>query len=153
MIKDLFFFYYLFTYSTGIIALFFSVFLYYNGKSILLKKYIFFIISLLLVIAFGTISNSFPWDEEHVFIKDVFSFIMYLGPCFMVFILPNFINDLCPFPYKRIINFLFTFFSIFMLLILIISIDIEENTFCALFYNDFFRHSCYILYCIDIYFF
>lgn len=133
MIKDLFFLYYLFAYSTGIIALFFSIFLYYNEKSILLKKYILFIISLLLVIAFGTISNSFPWDEEHVFIKDVFSFIMYLGPCLMVYILPNFINDLYPLLYKRIINSLFTFFSIFMLVILIISISLKKMPFAHYF--------------------
>ncbi len=133
MIKDLIFSYYLFSYSTGIIALFFSIFLYYNGKNILLKKYIFVMISLLLVIALGTISNYFPWDEKHIFIKDIFSFIMYLGPCVIVFLLPGFTNDLYHISHKRILNFLFLVLGIFTLLTLIIFFILKKMHFAHYF--------------------
>jgi DNA-binding CsgD family transcriptional regulator len=121
MLKDITFIYYLFSYSTGITALLFSVFLYCNAESNLLKKYICVMISFLVVVAFGTISNYFPLNNSYKFTKEFFSSIMYLGPCILVFLLPSFINDLHNYPRKKKTNTVFLILSSVMLLILILS--------------------------------
>lgn len=126
MLKDLIFIYYLSAYSSGIIALIFSVFLYLNRKNILIKKYIFVLISLLAVIAFGTISNYFPQKEKYIMIKSSLNFIMYTSTCLLIFVMPGFINELIDFYKKKIINNTFLVLGIIMFVILLIFFIINK---------------------------
>lgn len=120
MIKTIYFFYYLFSYSTGIMALFFSLFLYVNGRNNLLKKYIFLSLSLFTIITLGIFLNYFNWNKNTIVIKNILSFISYSSTISIIFLFPNFTNDLFQIAHKKKIDLLFLLFAFLNILFLII---------------------------------
>lgn len=121
MLRDLIFFYFFISYSTGIVALVFSLYLCRGRKSGLYTKYFFIVLSLFLVIVSGTVSNYFNWNQDTVRIFHILQFIMYLCPCMLVYLLPDFYNDLYLAPFKkpfRIISAVISAGLVIMLIVL-----------------------------------
>ena len=118
MMKDIFFFYYFLSYSAGIPALFFAIYLFLSDKEILSKKYLFLTGIFFLFICLGTVANYLPDGFSYSQVKTVLFFLIFACSCFMVYLLPEFINTLYQIPFKKTIDRIFLFLAGFSVIVL-----------------------------------
>ncbi len=137
MLKDLIFFYFLISYSIGIVALIFSVYLCRAGKSGLYVRYFFIVLSLFIVMVFGTVSNYFDWNQKTIHIFRILQFIMYLCPVMLVYLLPDFFSRLFNISYKRFFGILCFFVSAGLIIVLSVCRALDRMDLAHLFIMSF----------------
>ncbi|MBN2510451.1 MAG: helix-turn-helix transcriptional regulator [Spirochaetales bacterium] len=110
--KDIIFFLYAASYSTGIAAIFYAVFLYHIEKSGVLKKYIAVMANMMTVITLSIIAYYFFWDDNITVLGNILSFTIYLCSIAIVYLLPTFVNDFTQCQFARLSRNVFLFLAI-----------------------------------------
>lgn len=111
MIKDLFFFYYLISYSAGMLALFLSMYLYFIVRTNLLKKYIRLMALFFIFISVAAVANYLPNTASYSLAKAILLFFIFAACCFMIFMLPEFMNSVYRIQYKKKADAIFLFLT------------------------------------------
>ena len=101
MVKDLFFLYYLLSYSSGILALFLSAYLYFNSRDPLLKKYIVLMSLFFAFISINAAANYVPDSAAYSGFKTAMSWIILAACCPMIYLLPEFMASVFRVSFKK----------------------------------------------------
>jgi len=112
MVKDLFFLYYLLSYSSGILALFLSLYLYFNSRDPLLKKYIVLMSLFFAFISINTAANYLPDRQSASGLKTAMSWVILAACCPMIYLLPEFMTSVFRISFKKKADRLFLCFAI-----------------------------------------
>jgi len=107
MVKDLFFLYYLLSYSSGILALFLSAYLYFNSRDPLLKKYIVLMSLFFAFISINAAANYVPDSAAYSGFKTAMSWIILAACCPMIYLLPEFMASVFRISFKKKADMLF----------------------------------------------